>query len=297
MDTKEMLTEEEVFSLQEIYSALGHAVRYDIINYLGAFHRPIHYIELVEWLQVKPGSFYFHMKKLKELVKQDKEKRFYLTPMGLFALNIIKSGEKLQHKTSDVSPLEKDKETVTPPSRFSAILFGEMVRRLTFNTPYKAFITLLVIIQIALLNLSKLGFIPFYMDGNLYFNITGCIIELIISFLIIWILLELIMRYYSPIKGFSRELLMGIPIAMSPLFIYPLLIILGDLFDFLEFFTFVPTLSIIIIFFLQIISAIFLVQLLQVIKSVSFERALIPIFIILYGFSILSFLLSGAGIL
>ncbi|MFX0087504.1 MAG: hypothetical protein ACFFAU_17775 [Candidatus Hodarchaeota archaeon] len=296
MNVKGALSEKEVFSLQEIYSALGHAVRYDIINYLGAFHRPIHYIELVEWLQVKPGSFYFHMKKLKNLVKQDEEKRFYLTPMGLFALNIIKSGENLHHKTSEVI-VEKDKEKITPPSRFSVILFGEMIRRLTFNTPYKVFITLLMLIQITLLHLSKLGFIPFYMDGNLYFDLIGCILELIISFLIIWILLELIMRYYSPIKGFSRELLMGIPIAISPLFIYPLFIVLGEWFQIFEFLTFTPTLSIIIIFFLQIMSAVFLVQLLQVIKSVSFERALIPIFIILYGFSLLSFLLSSAGIL
>lgn len=34
------------------------------------------------------------------------------------------------------------------------------------------------------------------------------------------------------------------------------------------------------------------IQLLQVIKTVNFERALVPVFIILYGFSIVSLVIS-----
>ncbi|MFX0211166.1 MAG: hypothetical protein ACFFDT_34620, partial [Candidatus Hodarchaeota archaeon] len=80
-----MAKDQESVSLQYIYAALGHAIRYDIINYLGVFHRSVQYTELVDWLQIKPGSFYFHLKKLEYLVEQDSEKRFKLTPTGRLA--------------------------------------------------------------------------------------------------------------------------------------------------------------------------------------------------------------------
>ncbi|MFX0210420.1 MAG: hypothetical protein ACFFDT_30855 [Candidatus Hodarchaeota archaeon] len=279
-------------SLHEIYAALGHAIRYDIVNYLGTYHRPVQYTELVEWLQIKPGSFYFHMKKLKFLVNQDSEKRFYLTSKGQLALEVIKSGESLQ--SSSQTPVEelKNKEIV-PPKRFSIVFFGEFVRRSAFNTQFKLLILLIVISQTFLLDFSKLGTIPFFLDGNLYFGFLGCIIELVGSFLIVWVLLEFVMRFYSPIKNFSSELLTGIPLAMIPLFAYPLLVILSDRIQILQQIISNSALSIAIIFFLQIITAIFLVQLLQVIKSVNFERALVPVFIVLYGFSILSFIVSN----
>ena len=94
--------------LQDIYAALGHAIRYDIVQYLGSFHRPVQYTELVEWLQIKPGSFYFHIKKLKGLVEQDIEKRFKLTDLGNLALEVIQSGQSLQlkHQTTDIEEQE-----------------------------------------------------------------------------------------------------------------------------------------------------------------------------------------------
>ena len=282
--------------MNKVYNALGHAIRYDIITYLGAFHRPIQYSELVEWLDIKPGSFYFHLKKLKYLVDQDEEKGFFLTSTGIFALNIIKSGENL-HSDFGKSPLIKENEKTISPKRFNIVLFGEIIRRLTFDARFKIIMILAIFIQIIILDMSKLGIIPLFVDGNLYFGLIACAIQLVASFILIWIFLELIMRFYSPIKGFSQELLVGIPLAMFPLFMYPLLVIIAGYLEFPALLLSNTTLSISIIFFLQIITAFFIVQLLQVIKSVNFERALIPVFIILYGFSIFSFLLSSIGIL
>lgn len=288
---------DESISLQYVYNALGHAIRYDIITYLGAFlHRPVQYSELVEWLSIKPGSFYFHMKKLKHLVEQDESKKFYLTSSGRFALNLLKSGENLKSNLIKSSP-ELNEIDEIPPKRFNIVLFGELIRRLTFNTQFKIFMIIVTVIQILLLDLSKLGAIPFFFDGNLYFGPYICIIQLILSVLIIWVLLELIIRFYSPIKGFSRDLLFSIPLAMFPLFFYPFLVIIAGKFEFPASLVSNEVFSIGLMFILQIISAFFIIQLLQVIKSVNFERALVPVFIILYGFSILSFLLSSTGIL
>ncbi len=278
--------------LQDIYTALGHAIRFDIVHYLGTYHRPVQYTELVEWLQIKPGSFYFHIKKLKGLVEQDTEKRFLLTSLGRVALEIMQSGKnvQLQHQS-------QTKETeIIRPQRFSIIFFGEFIRRMTFDRKFQLFIWIMLIIQVILLEYSNLGMIPFFFDGGLYFGILVSMLEVVGSTLIIWILLELLMRYYSPIKGFSYELLTGIPIALSPLFIYPLLIILSESLSSLSFLPEIianTQISIILLFGFQVFSAIFMVQLLQVIKSVSFERALVPVFIVLYGFSILSFLVSS----
>ncbi|MFX1282635.1 MAG: winged helix-turn-helix domain-containing protein [Promethearchaeota archaeon] len=292
MTENEEYSEVESKSLHNIYAALGHAIRYDIVNYLGAFHRPVNYSELVEWLQIKPGSFYFHMKKLKDLVKQNSEKRFYLTSEGQLALELIRSGERLQ-SGSQISVEDSKREEIIPPKRFSIVFFGEFVRRSAFNFQFKLIILLIVLIQIFLLDFSRLGTVPFYLDGNLYYGTLGCIIELLGSYIVVWALLEIVIRFYSPIKNFSNELLTGIPLAMIPLFTYPLLVILADNIQFLGDIVSHSALSISIIFFLQIITAIFLVQLLQVIKSVNFERALVPVFIVLYGFSILSFIISN----
>jgi hypothetical protein len=280
--------------LQDIYAALGHAIRFDIVQYLGTFHRPVQYTELVEWLQIKPGSFYFHVKKLKALVKQDSEKRFLLTPLGIIALDIMKSGEIVHLKYQSEDVIAETDEIL--PERFSIKLFGEFVRRKTFDRNFQLLVSIVVLLQIFILDLANVGMIPFFFDGGLYIGILGCILEIIGSTLIIWILLEFLMRYYSPIKGFSYELLTGIPIALSPLFVYPILIFVSEHILSVPFLPDIlanTQISIILLFILQIFSAIFLVQLLQVIKSVNFERALIPVFIVLYGFSILSFYVSS----
>lgn len=282
--------------LQDIYAALGHAIRFDIIHYLGTFHRPVHYSELVEWLQIKPGSFYFHMKKLKGLVEQDSEKRFLLTSMGEVALNVMRSGKNIHSKYHEEPEPTKDKDHKSLPNRFSIKFFGEYVRKAAFDRKFNLFISIVVVLQILILDLSNLGMIPFFLDGGLYFGILGCFIELIGSIVIIWLLLEFIMRIYSPIKGFSLELLSGIPIALTPLFLYPLLIVFVErvpLLSFLAEFLANQQVSIVSLFLLQVVTAIFLIQLLQVIKAVDFERALIPVFIVLYGFSILSFFVSS----
>lgn len=284
---------EREIPLQDIYAALGHAIRFDIVQYLGTFHRPVQYTELVEWLQIKPGSFYFHMKKLKGLVNQDSDKRFQLTELGYLALEVIQSGQTI--KSKQISDDQKAEESESP-NRFSITFFGEFIRQKTFDRKFNFLVLMVVIGQIMLLNIARLGIIPFFMDGGLFFGLIGCVIEYVISLGIIWASLELLMRFYSPIKGFSYELLGGIPLALLPLFCYPVLVIMADqgsLFPLITELIGSTQISIGILFFLQLLTALFLIQLLQVIKSVNFERALIPVFILLYGSSILSFFVSS----
>ncbi|MFW9854223.1 MAG: hypothetical protein ACFFFG_04155 [Candidatus Thorarchaeota archaeon] len=281
---------EKPIALHEFYSALGHAIRYDIVRYLGSFHRAVQYTELVEWLQIKPGSFYFHVKKLGQLVAQDEEKRFYLTEIGKTAYGLIQSGETF-HESDQRADNHNSTPVFHPPKRFSSVFFGEFIRRRGFTRQFNAIVIGVTLLQILLLDLSQLGMIPFYLDGNLYFGLIGCFGEYLVSILAIWLSLEIITRYFS-IKGFSRELLSGIPLALLPLFLYPAVIILSRDFIILAAFLANPTVSILFIFVLQIITAVFVIQLLQVIKTVAFERALVPVFIILYGFSILSLVVS-----
>ncbi|MHA1237387.1 MAG: winged helix-turn-helix domain-containing protein [Candidatus Hodarchaeales archaeon] len=282
--------------LQDMYAALGHAIRFDIIHYLGAFHRPVHYSELVEWLQIKPGSFYFHMKKLKGYVEQDSEKRFLLTSMGEVALDVMRSGKNIHSKYHEIPKQTGNQDQKSLPNRFSIKFFGEYVRKAAFDRNFNYFVSVVIIVQVLILDLANLGMIPFFLDGGLYFGLMGCLVELIFSIVIIWLLIETIMRFFSPIRGFSLELLSGIPLALVPLFIYPLLIVFTEripLLSFLAEFLANTQVSIVSLFILQIITAVFLVQLLQVIKAVDFERALIPVFLVLYGFSILSFFVSS----
>ncbi|MFW9778650.1 MAG: winged helix-turn-helix domain-containing protein [Candidatus Heimdallarchaeota archaeon] len=281
---------EKSIPLHEFYSALGHAIRYDIVRYLGSFHRAVQYTELVEWLQIKPGSFYFHIKKLGQLVAQDEEKRFYLTQMGKTAYQLVQSGEKFH---DDAQKANNHDDVFIPqiPKRFSSVFFGEFIRRRAFTSQFNLLVFGVMVCQLILLDLSQLGMIPFYLDGDLYFGLIGCLGEYLASILVIWLSLEIITRYFS-IKGFSRELLSGIPLALLPLFLYPAIIILSRDFFILATLLANPTVSILVIFILQIITAVFVIQLLQVIKTVKFERALIPVFIVLYGFSILSLVIS-----
>jgi hypothetical protein len=236
------------------------------------------------------------MKKLKGYVEQDSEKRFLLTSMGEVALDVMRSGKNIHTKYHEIPKQTGTQDQKFLPNRFSIKFFGEYVRKAAFDRNFNYFVSVVIIVQVLILDLANLGMIPFFLDGGLYFGLMGCLVELIFSIVIIWLLLETIMRFFSPIRGFSLELLSGIPLALVPLFIYPSLIVFTEripLLSFLAEFLANTQVSIVSLFILQIVTAVFLVQLLQVIKAVDFERALIPVFLVLYGFSILSFFVSS----
>jgi len=146
------------------------------------------------------------------------------------------------------------------------------------------------IFELAILELSKLGTIPFFFDAAFY---SGGILfifgEWLLSLVIIWIVLELLSRFFSPIKNFSKELLFTIPLTLLPTYLYPILIIISEITN-ISILT-SPAISVSFLFILQIFSGIILIQFLQVIKSLEFDKALIPVFIILYGSAGLSQLL------
>jgi hypothetical protein len=93
---KENQTEknEDIESIEsEFYYALGHDLRRNIINIIGEFGFTS-FTKLKRELQVSTGTIYHHLDTLSNLIKQKKNKKYYLTELGEIAYNSLKNNKK-----------------------------------------------------------------------------------------------------------------------------------------------------------------------------------------------------------
>ena len=77
--------------LSELYEAISHPLRREIIKMLKK--RKMKFSEILSELDLKPGTFGYHLEKMKDLVKST-EDGYILTEKGNFAYDLILSGEK-----------------------------------------------------------------------------------------------------------------------------------------------------------------------------------------------------------
>lgn len=84
--------------LSEFYEAISHPIRREIIKMLKK--RKMKFSEILNELDLKPGTFGYHLEKMKDLIKSTDE-GYVLTEKGKFAYNSIISGEKGVKKKRD----------------------------------------------------------------------------------------------------------------------------------------------------------------------------------------------------
>lgn len=79
--------------LEQLVKPLSNPLRIRILLLLK--DGPISYSELLGHLQIESGSFYWHLKKMQQLVKQTGDKQYYLSELGETAIQLLQPEEKI----------------------------------------------------------------------------------------------------------------------------------------------------------------------------------------------------------
>ncbi len=282
--------------LDLIYNVLAHSIRREIIRYLGELgHRPVSFTELNEYLNVKPGSFYYHLDKMKGLVAQTPNKGYYLTSLGKYAHKILLSTESSLFEPIKPSVKTKRRNTFISRLERTLIFFEDFLRSITASPKSAVQVLIVVIFQFLISSAVNFGVLPLYFDSLLYFGLVSVLIETILSLLFIWIVIELIAWIIALASGektklFSTELLILVPFAVMPLYFYPTVVFISTSLGIYIFND--ETISTVVMLLLQIWSGSLLAKSIQITKSFRFERALIVSIILMYLCSVIAYYYS-----
>lgn len=103
------LTEKE---LDVVYGALANATRREMVSLL-ASHRKLSYTTLAEKLGIEVGSFYWHARKMRPLLRQNAAKEYKLSAMGRMAAEMLNPSNELLLPRA----IPTEIITVVPPPR------------------------------------------------------------------------------------------------------------------------------------------------------------------------------------
>lgn len=270
--------------LSDLYHVVSHVVRRDLIRLIGGWEK-ISFTDLIKETNLSAGTFYYHLKKMSFLVQQEDDKRYSLTHEGRMAYDLLEHGES-QVLVFATNPEFFDQQIKKVSSPLLQKIFKEI--KLTPRTAIEIFG--LILLQILFTNLAEIGFILMLFDGILHIHPFITVLEVCFSIIIIWIFIDVYFYVFRGRKSkqrvrqmFSVELLLSIPVCISPLFLIPVITLMFELF-----LVNIGSITIILMVVLQLISGYLLLEAIQVTKSVKFTEAIIPVFILLYSSSFIA---------
>ncbi len=126
---------------QELYEAIGHPIRRQILRLISE-QEIVTYSDLIAELQITPGRLYHHLGILKELVVQNKDKRYSLSPLGVQASKILDTG------TDFVSTFPSQKGLGIQKNRFFTALSLEKLISGFVQAPIHSSLEALLIISV-----------------------------------------------------------------------------------------------------------------------------------------------------
>ncbi|MFQ5819887.1 MAG: winged helix-turn-helix domain-containing protein [Candidatus Heimdallarchaeota archaeon] len=213
--------------LAEIYSRLGHPLRQQIIKFL-AERGKIGFTELkTKFSSESVGTIYHHLDSLGGLISQDAQKKYFLTPSGWVAHELITTDE---NKLASQAGLQ-----ITSYPRLSTvtktILFEKVFK--TVNTQAKAYLLHSIIIILlwgwVTSQTAQLEIILSFFGDSMIRPPSIIYLEAIISWIGIFFLVSFYawLLYRSPF--WNTRLFVAIPITLSPLLLYPALLTLQNI--------------------------------------------------------------------
>lgn len=116
---------------EAVFKALSHPIRRKIVHIIGKNG----YASFTDLSKIEPrvGLLYYHLNIMKDLLYQDKKKRYKLSELGKKAYELLISGEDIDDYES--SPLKPQ----TRPSLLNSILTPIILFESLFRIPYKSF--------------------------------------------------------------------------------------------------------------------------------------------------------------
>ncbi|MHA2494911.1 MAG: hypothetical protein ACXAEI_05430 [Candidatus Hodarchaeales archaeon] len=283
MELETIPVEMDEKTLDRIHGALAHSFRRDLIRFIGDMYY-VPFKELQETMQAGPGTLYYHLKKCKGLITQDLEKRYILTPEGERARAYLDRDSNFTF--SGIPPsadtlLNRLFRLVLPVQVFRQIIVGP-------RTVLESAGVLLVLILLAIQ--AEMGVIPMFFDPELFFGAPLVPIQVVLSAVILWVVLEITIFVATPVEKInpSSELFLGVPFALLPLGVLPLLYVILDMTDMTNLLS-EPSMLLLQLF-LQIWTIGLLTRMVQVTKSLPMEKALVPVLLSCYLFASVAFL-------
>ena len=284
--------------LSRIYEVISHDTRREIIKLIGEAEK-ISFKEIVEFLKIRPGTFYFHLKKMPEFIAQLEDKRYCLTPDGKQALKVIQNIPGQVTIVNSQTIAQSNETTISLPiheelnnkniQKFDILIFSplKLVYDALIFSPRVIFeIFAITVIEILLLNFSKLGIFSLYLDGKLYFNLFGIILLYSLSYLLLIAEIASIIKLIKGKNTFDLDktllirISISLPLATLPLYLFPAILIILDSIN-LELFS-DPLFSGVFVVILQLITAINLYIDIYSITGISKEKSFITVLIIIY---------------
>lgn len=215
--------------MAEIYSRLGHPLRQQMIKLL-AERGKIGFTELkAHFSSESVGTIYHHLDALGGLISQDPRKKYFLTPSGWVAYELITTDEnKLASHTGLQIPSVPRLSAVT-----KVILFDKVF--MTVKTQARAYVLhscfIILLWGWVTSQTAQLEIILSFFGDSMIRPPTIIYLEATISWIGIFFLVSSYawLLYRSPF--WNARLFVAIPITLSPLLLYPALLTLQNKFS------------------------------------------------------------------
>lgn len=240
------------------------------------------------------GTIYHHLDSLSQLIQQKKNKKYYLTDLGIYAYNSLKENIEIMEsidfsKREYGSPLIKFLFALTP------------VKFISFEEKDKTY-NIIISMVILIIGTILCGLNGFYSFLLFFIKTQEDIYKLplishlflglvfIINFIIYFLLVEGCCRLFYRKKDNTKNFFLSFPVILYPMVIYLFIhfILLSTELILIAFINFIDTIFLI---FFQILSLWLLTYNLKVSKGIKIERGLIIALILHYGsFTIVLFL-------
>ncbi len=275
----------------QFYISLGHDIRRKILKIIGdngfssfsAFKKQI---------QSSTGTIYHHLDVMKELIIQDKKKKYYLTHLGEHAYQILNNNiESIEIVSKKDEKTEFNKED----SLYHYLLFKKLFEYFSTETKKSIIISFGILLTIGILSgINNLQIFLFFIrqvqigEPLPYYFIID-LFTIFISYFILICTTEILSYFIFNNHNNWEKFLNILSIPYLPILIY---LVLYTIFN-LIFPTLDPLIFDIILLLFQVWSMILLAKAISTVKIVKFERGLLLAILIDYGTFMIMLILNN----
>jgi len=203
------------------YQILAHPVKRGIIKFLGEKGRA-GFSELQRHLNTSTGTLYYNLEQLEGFVKQDDARKYMLTEKGKALYEILtKDEERLKAYLSSMSsPALMRFKRIFKPLR--VLFLPKWLEYLVSKDSYYLILSVVsLILSFISICIGKLRFSLFFFTGVIE-NYVVLFLSYILSWLMIYALLELLSLLFHGIYRGHLRLFLSVPSGLIPLLIYPI---------------------------------------------------------------------------
>jgi len=203
------------------YQILAHPVKRGIIKFLGEKGRA-GFSELQRHLNTSTGTLYYNLEQLEGFVKQDDARKYMLTEKGKALYEILtRDEERLKAYLSSMgSPALMRFKHISKPLR--VLFLPKWLEYLVSKDSYYLILSVVsLILSFISICIGKLRFSLFFFTGVIE-NYVVLFLSYILSWLMIYALLELLSLLFHGIYRDHLRLFLSVPSGLTPLLIYPI---------------------------------------------------------------------------